>query len=69
MQSRRIQVDFTEGRKIIGTCAQRAMIKRCITPRNIRDRKIPSQGVALHFELHVRSPYALKFETDLRKKP
>ena len=58
-----IQVEFSEGHIILRTAAQRAHLKRFLTPRQKSlERKGPSQGVIQHFEPYERSPYALKFE-------
>ena len=62
---------FTEGHKILGTGAQRAILKGYITPRENSVKKGPSQGVIQHSDPHERGPLMLQNYEDryLRKKP
>ena len=53
---------FTERHKILGTEAQRAILKRFITPRKNRERKGPSQGVTQNSDPRERTLRAPKFE-------
>ena len=53
-----IQVDFTEEHKIFGSEAQRALLRRCLTPRVIQKS-----------EPHGRSLHAPKLEDRFEEKP
>ena len=50
------QVDVTKGHTILGTEAQRALLKRYSRHVKIRERMGPSQGVLQRSEPHERRP-------------
>ena len=64
-----IHVDFAEGHEILGTKAQRAILKRYITPRKVGKERVHPKVLFSTLSLMSIAPMLQNMKTDLRRKP